>query len=125
MKPLASHNLARSIKSSTVTSLVAPATVSFQSTVPRTHSFTTSCKMSEKYAPARRVFGQKQDVWSIVNEAATASPKQPIGKSQHNPKRISHIIPKTIMTNKHNSKHGTRFLVSNSTRTLQTPNQQT
>lgn len=34
--------------------------------------------MSEKYAPAKRVAGQKQDVWSIVNEAAAASPVQPI-----------------------------------------------
>jgi kynurenine aminotransferase len=34
--------------------------------------------MSAKYAPAKRVAGQKQDVWSIVNEAAAASPVQPI-----------------------------------------------
>jgi kynurenine aminotransferase len=34
--------------------------------------------MSEKLKPAARVSGQKQDVWSIVNEAAAASPVQPI-----------------------------------------------
>ncbi|TAQ90055.1 hypothetical protein B7494_g1597 [Chlorociboria aeruginascens] len=31
-----------------------------------------------KLLPAARVAGQKQDVWTIVNEAAAASPKQPI-----------------------------------------------
>ncbi|KAI9739450.1 MAG: hypothetical protein M1818_005138 [Claussenomyces sp. TS43310] len=31
-----------------------------------------------KLQPAARVAGRKQDVWSIVNEAAAASPKQPI-----------------------------------------------
>jgi kynurenine aminotransferase len=31
-----------------------------------------------RFKPAARVAGQKQDVWSIVNEAAAASPKQPI-----------------------------------------------
>ena len=34
--------------------------------------------VEEKFAPAKRVAGQRQDVWSIVNEAATASPVQPI-----------------------------------------------
>ncbi|KPI40760.1 putative aminotransferase [Cyphellophora attinorum] len=34
--------------------------------------------MDEKFKPAKRVAGQKPDVWSIVNEAAAASPKQPI-----------------------------------------------
>ncbi|KAM5343080.1 hypothetical protein ACJ41O_014046 [Fusarium nematophilum] len=36
--------------------------------------------MSEtrKLKPAARVSGQKQDVWSIINEAAAASPNQPI-----------------------------------------------
>ncbi|KAG6040590.1 hypothetical protein E4U41_007783 [Claviceps citrina] len=33
---------------------------------------------TSKIKPARRVSGQKQDVWSIINEAAAASPKQPI-----------------------------------------------
>ncbi|KAG6091682.1 hypothetical protein E4U30_006418 [Claviceps sp. LM220 group G6] len=33
---------------------------------------------SSKIRPAARVSGQKQDVWSIINEAAAASPKQPI-----------------------------------------------
>ncbi|KAK8134839.1 aminotransferase class I and II [Apiospora sp. TS-2023a] len=31
-----------------------------------------------KLKPAARVTGQRQDVWSIINEAAAASPKQPI-----------------------------------------------
>ncbi|ERF74234.1 hypothetical protein EPUS_03424 [Endocarpon pusillum Z07020] len=39
----------------------------------------SSPRMEEKFAPAKRVAGQKQDVWSIVNEAAAASPVQPIG----------------------------------------------
>ncbi|RDA89938.1 hypothetical protein CP533_0290 [Ophiocordyceps camponoti-saundersi (nom. inval.)] len=34
--------------------------------------------MSKQIQPAARVSGQKQDVWSIINEAAAASPKQPI-----------------------------------------------
>lgn len=34
--------------------------------------------MQEKFKPAARVAGQRQDVWSIINEAALASPKQPI-----------------------------------------------
>ena len=33
---------------------------------------------NEPFQPAKRVAGQKQDVWSIVNEAAQASPIQPI-----------------------------------------------
>jgi len=37
-----------------------------------------SSRMDAKFAPAKRVAGQKQDVWSIVNEAAAASPVQPI-----------------------------------------------
>jgi kynurenine aminotransferase len=36
--------------------------------------------MDEKFKPAKRVAGQKQDVWSIINEGAAASPKQPIGE---------------------------------------------
>ncbi|KAK5073011.1 arylformamidase [Lithohypha guttulata] len=32
----------------------------------------------EKFKPARRVAGQRQDVWSIINEAAAATPKQPV-----------------------------------------------
>lgn len=38
----------------------------------------STSRMAEKFKPARRVAGQKQDVWSIVNEAAAASPVQPI-----------------------------------------------
>ncbi|MCJ1416624.1 hypothetical protein MMC32_002962 [Xylographa parallela] len=33
---------------------------------------------SDPFRPAKRVAGQKQDVWTIVNEAAKASPVQPI-----------------------------------------------
>ncbi|MCJ1411091.1 hypothetical protein MMC19_005179 [Ptychographa xylographoides] len=33
---------------------------------------------SDPFRPAKRVAGQKQDVWTIVNEAAQASPVQPI-----------------------------------------------
>ncbi|CRL23679.1 Pyridoxal phosphate-dependent transferase, major domain [Penicillium camemberti] len=32
----------------------------------------------DPFRPAKRVAGQRQDVWSIVNEAAAASPVQPI-----------------------------------------------
>lgn len=32
----------------------------------------------EKFKPAKRVAGQRQDVWSIINEAAAATPKQPV-----------------------------------------------
>ena len=44
-------------------------------------SYSSTPIMEEKFKPAKRVAGQRQDVWSIVNEAAAASPKQPIGKS--------------------------------------------
>jgi hypothetical protein len=47
---------------------------------PHFRAFSSGLKMDAKFAPAKRVAGQKQDVWSIVNEAAAASPKQPIGK---------------------------------------------
>ncbi|KAK3941776.1 putative kynurenine--oxoglutarate transaminase BNA3 [Diplogelasinospora grovesii] len=40
--------------------------------------FGVSSVMSEKLKPAARVAGRRQDVWSIINEAAAASPKQPI-----------------------------------------------
>ncbi|KAF2236646.1 kynurenine-oxoglutarate transaminase 1 mitochondrial precursor [Viridothelium virens] len=33
---------------------------------------------SDPFRPAQRVAGQRQDVWSIINEAAAASPVQPI-----------------------------------------------
>jgi hypothetical protein len=54
-----------------------------RSTTPVSHCqqrrpFSSSTRMDAKYAPAKRVAGQKQDVWSIVNEAAAASPVQPI-----------------------------------------------
>nr|POE88225.1 putative aminotransferase c6b12.04c [Quercus suber] len=41
-------------------------------------SFTASAMVKDPFKPAARVAGQKQDVWSIVNEAAQASPVQPI-----------------------------------------------
>ncbi len=41
-------------------------------------TLTSGRRMDAKFAPAKRVAGQKQDVWSIVNEAAAASPVQPI-----------------------------------------------
>lgn len=41
-------------------------------------SFSSSKMAEEKFKPAKRVSGQRQDVWSIINEAAAASPKQPI-----------------------------------------------
>lgn len=46
--------------------------------VTRSRSFATSRMAEEKFKPAKRVAGQRQDVWSIINEAAAASPKQPI-----------------------------------------------
>lgn len=45
---------------------------------PRRRDLSSSPRMDAKFAPAKRVAGQKQDVWSIVNEAAAASPVQPI-----------------------------------------------
>src|SRR5690242_17834640 len=42
----------------------------------RTMSATT--RREDPFKPAARVAGQKQDVWSIVNEAAAASPIKPI-----------------------------------------------
>ncbi|OAA41315.1 Pyridoxal phosphate-dependent transferase, major domain protein [Metarhizium rileyi] len=40
--------------------------------------FKSTMEGSGKIRPAARVSNQKQDVWSIINEAAAASPKQPI-----------------------------------------------
>ncbi|PKS07044.1 hypothetical protein jhhlp_005641 [Lomentospora prolificans] len=40
--------------------------------------FSTTMVATEKLKPAKRVTGQRQDVWSFINEAAAASPKQPI-----------------------------------------------
>ncbi|OCL01906.1 kynurenine-oxoglutarate transaminase 1 mitochondrial precursor [Glonium stellatum] len=37
-----------------------------------------SAARADPFKPAKRVAGQRQDVWSIVNEAAAASPVQPI-----------------------------------------------
>lgn len=44
----------------------------------RSQRMSSTPSLEEKFAPAKRVAGQKQDVWSIVNEAAAASPVQPI-----------------------------------------------
>ena len=42
-------------------------------------SFTTSAMVKgDPFKPARRVADQRQDVWSIVNEAAQASSVQPM-----------------------------------------------
>lgn len=41
-------------------------------------SFTTTKMTEENFKPAKRVAGQRQDVWSIINEAAAATPKQPV-----------------------------------------------
>lgn len=49
-------------------------------TFPQPRYLTTTARMDAKFKPAKRVAGQKPDVWSIVNEAAAASPKQPIGR---------------------------------------------
>ncbi|KAI5864325.1 PLP-dependent transferase [Durotheca rogersii] len=39
---------------------------------------TMAASLPPKLKPAARVAGQRQDVWSIINEAALASPRQPI-----------------------------------------------
>ncbi|KXX82313.1 putative kynurenine--oxoglutarate transaminase BNA3 [Madurella mycetomatis] len=46
--------------------------------IARRYFHRTSPAMSEKLKPAARVSGRRQDVWTIINEAAAASPKQPI-----------------------------------------------
>ena len=46
--------------------------------VTSSRRFSTTKMAEEKFKPAKRVAGQRQDVWSIINEAAAASPKQPI-----------------------------------------------
>ncbi|TLS23614.1 uncharacterized protein PpBr36_06395 [Pyricularia pennisetigena] len=51
----------------------------FNSITKGRRAFHTSMSTgSGKFKPAARVAGRRQDVWSIINEAATASPKQPI-----------------------------------------------
>ncbi|TLD33679.1 hypothetical protein PspLS_00926 [Pyricularia sp. CBS 133598] len=51
----------------------------FRSITRGRRAFHTSMSTgSGKFQPAARVAGRRQDVWSIINEAATASPKQPI-----------------------------------------------
>ncbi|KAK3314625.1 kynurenine-oxoglutarate transaminase 1 [Apodospora peruviana] len=58
--------------------LVAPAAASTATSLTRRAFHNTPLKMSAKLKPAARVSGRRQDVWSIINEAAAASPKQPI-----------------------------------------------
>ncbi|BCR83445.1 kynurenine--oxoglutarate transaminase [Aspergillus chevalieri] len=53
------------------------------SLLPRIHfpgvrTMTATAARPDPFRPAARVAGQRQDVWSIVNEAAAASPVQPI-----------------------------------------------
>ncbi|KAH6695392.1 aminotransferase class I and II [Plectosphaerella plurivora] len=49
------------------------------SIIPRARAFhSTAMSLNGKIKPAARVAGRRQDVWTIVNEAAAASPKQPI-----------------------------------------------
>lgn len=43
-----------------------------------TRAFCASSMRQDPFKPAARVAGQRQDVWTIVNEAAQASPVQPI-----------------------------------------------
>ena len=48
--------------------------------VPRVplRAMSATTRREDPFKPAARVAGQKQDVWSIVNEAAAASPIKPI-----------------------------------------------
>ena len=69
----------------------------------RQRKLSSTVRMEEKFKPARRVAGQRQDVWSIINEAAAASPKQPIGKS------LGHEITISLTLG---SKYGPRLFVS-------------
>ncbi|KAE8358871.1 pyridoxal phosphate-dependent transferase [Aspergillus caelatus] len=45
---------------------------------PRARAMSATTSRADPFRPAKRVAGQRQDVWSIVNEAAAASPVQPI-----------------------------------------------
>ncbi|KAJ5108006.1 arylformamidase [Penicillium angulare] len=44
----------------------------------RAREMSATAARPDPFRPAKRVAGQRQDVWSIVNEAAAASPVQPI-----------------------------------------------
>ncbi|KKK20072.1 putative kynurenine aminotransferase [Aspergillus rambellii] len=44
----------------------------------QTRAMSATAGRPDPFQPAKRVAGQRQDVWSIVNEAAAASPVQPI-----------------------------------------------
>ncbi|KAJ5564928.1 hypothetical protein N7513_001170 [Penicillium frequentans] len=66
---------------STLTRTVSPQ--SRLSILPRLPGFgartmSATAPRPDPFRPAKRVAGQRQDVWSIVNEAAAASPVQPI-----------------------------------------------
>ena len=84
-------------------SFIAPSAVATSQVTLGRRKLSSSARMDEKFAPAKRVAGQKQDVWSIVNEAAAASPKQPIGKSPNFQRSTSLTA---------SSEHGTRVFVS-------------
>ncbi len=68
-----------------------PTTTTALRPIVRRRKLSSSAKMDEKFKPARRVAGQRQDVWSIVNEAAAASPVQPIGESNIKSKRSENL----------------------------------
>ncbi|KAJ5380374.1 aminotransferase [Penicillium cataractarum] len=64
----------------TASRLPAPLVPSVLPRLPSLGARTMSATASrpDPFRPAKRVAGQRQDVWSIVNEAAAASPVQPI-----------------------------------------------
>ncbi|KAG5922188.1 hypothetical protein E4U42_005570, partial [Claviceps africana] len=57
---------------------IALSTPSILAAAPQRRLFGSAMDKTSKLKPAARVSGQKQDVWSFVNEAAAASPRQPI-----------------------------------------------
>ncbi|KZN85717.1 putative aminotransferase [Penicillium chrysogenum] len=70
------HILAQSQNCKSRNLFFAPATLPRPGHGARAMSATAS--RPDPFRPAKRVAGQRQDVWSIVNEAAAASPVQPI-----------------------------------------------
>ncbi|KAI1198622.1 aminotransferase class I and II [Nemania serpens] len=58
--------------------LYVPPRVRQPSAIYRSFHAPMAVQLPAKLKPAARVAGQRQDVWSIVNEAAAASPVQPI-----------------------------------------------
>lgn len=64
-----------------ISNIIAPsfhASRSLLATLPIRRMSNTARKRADAFRPAARVASVRQDVWSIVNEAAAASPKQPI-----------------------------------------------